>query len=730
MRLPWPFGRRTPSDGPPSATPEDARDGAVDAGAVLVRSGLRCRGRRRVSHLAPATGAWATLPPIQRTAGDPPLVAPAAPFLAGVPGHRPLPPIVRPLGHEAGPVGAAGPRGRARLHRSEPDLARTHARAPGPATRNRAGVPRPDDVRGWSRGTRGDRPGDTLEYPRRGHRPAAALPGPAAAPGTPIRKLAAVGPAATVTPAARPLTLGPEPVAATRRSTGTAGAPSAAATSSARPAGVVRRAGCVPDTAPGAPRRPRAAPDRLARSAAGPRPRPPAPGRPRSGWAQPAPPPRIPSGGADQARLKHVPSPASRRAGLGAPLAVPPASAVAQRLPAGGLPLRPGAAAAQPPAGPAAQPPPRAGPPPSSRGRRPCDGRDRDRCRSCPSPAAAPDGRARDTRPAPFAPAGACTARPHHPGRLSRPASASPMRPRPAVAPAPRRPRLRRRRRVRGPGSADPPDDGLAPPPHRRHHPARARDRPAAPRRAPRSPPAGRPATTCRRRSAASAPLPGRELRADAVPLQRLADVPAAAGPTARRRPAAEIVFPPRDASGGPGPGDRRPGATGDVGRRPAIADVQRQAAPGVSAPAPRRSSRHRPRSRAPRPGSVRSRARAGTLDARTDPRPPRATGAAAPPAAAPVVCAHRRRPGVAGHAAPRPGVRRRVGRHDPSAASRPRPSSSASTAPPLRRPSAEGRSETELDQLARDLFGRIRTHLRAEVIHEREARGLTFDAF
>jgi hypothetical protein len=44
--------------------------------------------------------------------------------------------------------------------------------------------------------------------------------------------------------------------------------------------------------------------------------------------------------------------------------------------------------------------------------------------------------------------------------------------------------------------------------------------------------------------------------------------------------------------------------------------------------------------------------------------------------------------------------------------------------------PSEEGRSDSELDELARALFGRIRTHLRAEVIHEREAKGLTFDAF
>ncbi|MEW6223633.1 MAG: hypothetical protein AB1627_03295, partial [Chloroflexota bacterium] len=38
--------------------------------------------------------------------------------------------------------------------------------------------------------------------------------------------------------------------------------------------------------------------------------------------------------------------------------------------------------------------------------------------------------------------------------------------------------------------------------------------------------------------------------------------------------------------------------------------------------------------------------------------------------------------------------------------------------------------SETELDELAKALFGRIRGHLRTEVIHDREAKGLTFDAF
>jgi hypothetical protein len=39
-------------------------------------------------------------------------------------------------------------------------------------------------------------------------------------------------------------------------------------------------------------------------------------------------------------------------------------------------------------------------------------------------------------------------------------------------------------------------------------------------------------------------------------------------------------------------------------------------------------------------------------------------------------------------------------------------------------------RSDRELDELAKALFGRLRTQLKSEVIHEREAKGLGFDAF
>jgi hypothetical protein len=48
----------------------------------------------------------------------------------------------------------------------------------------------------------------------------------------------------------------------------------------------------------------------------------------------------------------------------------------------------------------------------------------------------------------------------------------------------------------------------------------------------------------------------------------------------------------------------------------------------------------------------------------------------------------------------------------------------------PTAEPGRQGQSDAELDELASKLFGRIRSRLRTEVIHEREAKGLTFDAF
>ena len=101
MRLPWPFGRSTSgagdSTGPAGV---DASVGSSGGGPAIAAAAADAP--------IPPTGAWRTLPPIQRSSGPPPVVAPAAPFLAEVPGHAPLPPIVTPLGHDSNPSAPAG----------------------------------------------------------------------------------------------------------------------------------------------------------------------------------------------------------------------------------------------------------------------------------------------------------------------------------------------------------------------------------------------------------------------------------------------------------------------------------------------------------------------------------------------------------------------------------------------------------------------------------------------
>ena len=95
MRLPWPFGRSTSGASDSTGSPGVASDAPTTPAA-------------RADGPVASTGAWRTLPPIQRTAGPPPVVAPAAPFLASVPGHTPLQPIVTPLGHDSSPSAPAG----------------------------------------------------------------------------------------------------------------------------------------------------------------------------------------------------------------------------------------------------------------------------------------------------------------------------------------------------------------------------------------------------------------------------------------------------------------------------------------------------------------------------------------------------------------------------------------------------------------------------------------------
>ena len=96
MRLPFPFGRRSPAPEadpkPPAPPPEPTPAAPVPA----------VEPPQRASH------EWSSLPPIQRTVAEAPLTAPARPFTNGTAGHRGLPPILRPLAHEVSPVAPAG----------------------------------------------------------------------------------------------------------------------------------------------------------------------------------------------------------------------------------------------------------------------------------------------------------------------------------------------------------------------------------------------------------------------------------------------------------------------------------------------------------------------------------------------------------------------------------------------------------------------------------------------
>jgi hypothetical protein len=202
---------------------------------------------------------------------------------------------------------------------------------------------------------------------------------------------------------------------------------------------------------------------------------------------------------------------------------------------------------------------------------------------------------------------------------------------------------------------------------------------------------------------------------ADAVPLQRLADMPAspAAPGTAIPAPAVprEIVFPARDASMGV---PQWAAASPDA--MPGIEGAQRPAEPG----APTAYSSHVPAPSSP--------TRRGAHHDGAASRGPLALARQQAPVA-PVVS---RTVSDTASAAARPSVQAS------SAPSGGSPLGGITATPIVQRvdgtapaaPSAEGHTDAELDELARALFGRIRTHLRSEVIHEREAKGLTFDAF
>ncbi len=98
MRLPFGLGRRSGS-----------ADGATGDGSTAGSEGSRSSASSGAS--APAslpTRAWASLPAIQRTTGDMPLVASPATFVDALPGSQGLPPIVEPLGHEVSALATPG----------------------------------------------------------------------------------------------------------------------------------------------------------------------------------------------------------------------------------------------------------------------------------------------------------------------------------------------------------------------------------------------------------------------------------------------------------------------------------------------------------------------------------------------------------------------------------------------------------------------------------------------
>src|SRR4051794_12296118 len=113
----------------------DASGGAASPGSPAASAGDAERGR-----VAPPTGAWASLPPIQRTVRDAPLVAPTAPFPHDVPGHRPLPPIVQPLGHESR---SGAPAGLVVAHATPVPTLTSQAAMPTRPVQRRAAAPTP-----------------------------------------------------------------------------------------------------------------------------------------------------------------------------------------------------------------------------------------------------------------------------------------------------------------------------------------------------------------------------------------------------------------------------------------------------------------------------------------------------------------------------------------------------------------------------------------------------------
>jgi len=681
VRLSWPFGRRTPSDGPSAAAPEGPAPSAEPAGP----------GASATDRGAPPTGAWAQLPPIQRTVGRPPVVAPTAAFLDAVPGHHPLPPIVTPLGHDAGPAAPAG------LVLARPTVVPSLTAStsmPARPVQRRASAPAPAEP-GWD---------------------AASGAWSAPAPASPVRSLPSVSPAATVTPPARSLTQAAGPLAGPAQRSSASSSSSAGAGSRPAPP----RSSSASASAPGAP-----APAATGGSPL-PAPRGTAAARSQSGWAEQsssgpaaaglgAP---LSSGTGRQATSSASTSsasptgrpgpssaapssadPASRRPGLGAPMSAPPAGTVAQRLPMATPPGRrampeiPGqravaasVVAAEP--GPMPSVAPIAAPAPAVARSLPVLPVARLAAGSGRSQADDHAGHAHPTGSPPRGPlagTGAASAAAASSGS----AGGAPARAGvPTLGSRPLRPSVTAQRATGTDAGAGRSAAGSAA---------------AAGHAALPSPVAARWSTGGELPATVEA-LPPAFTADESVPLQRLAaEAPAPAASAPR-----EIVFPSRAGltSG--------PGVPAFAGAPP----VQRSAAAGAE-PAPVGF--------AAAPASTSSRPPAMTLHHTSAPAP--APAYATPPPAAPAPALQRIVADPAPAAAP-VGASRPVGAGSPLAVTATPVVQRVEGTAPEPGGGPTGHSDTELDELARAIFGRIRTHLRSEVIHEREAKGLSFDAF
>ena len=240
---------------------------------------------------------WASLPAIQRTAGEMPLVAAPGHFVETLPGSHGLPPIVEPLGHEVSPLATPGL-----------VVARTRAiEAPAPGA---IPAPAPVQRRPSRTGSGADAAGEGVDsafdpsdtappIEVAAPVPQQAAPAPARAPASaPIRTMPTVSRQAINVPD-RPLTsaaAAAQPAAVQRAAAGAAPAPAAGTPALPRPSGGMRR---VPSPTPVVPQ--------VSREVAEPRPA-----------ATPSP--------------VAAPSPAAAgtgpsRRGLGEPLASAPASA-------------------------------------------------------------------------------------------------------------------------------------------------------------------------------------------------------------------------------------------------------------------------------------------------------------------------------------------------------------------------------------------------------------------